>query len=199
MGGFHGSSMGNRGFSGSRWAGGGWGNGFRHGPNPHGGYCWGGNCFYHHHYYAGYPWGYGYGYWPYAYAGWGWPWYDDNDYAGDYQSQPSDYYYPPSQESPQDQAELDRLHDEVARLRDQLQSGSRSVPRPPEQKESAPEPTQLVFADKHTEQIQNYAIVRQTLWVFDGSRTRKIPLSNLDIPATEKANEDQGVDFTIPN
>jgi len=84
-------------------------------------------------------------------------------------------------------------------LRDQLQSGSRSVPRPPEQKESAPEPTQLVFADKHTEQIQNYAIVRQTLWVFDGSRTRKIPLSNLDIPATEKANEDQGVDFTIPN
>jgi hypothetical protein len=35
--------------------------------------------------------------------------------------------------------------------------------------------------------------------VFDGSRTRKIPLSALNIPATEKANQDQGVDFQIPD
>lgn len=189
--------MGNRGFGGSPWAGGRGRPGFPNGRFPGGRSCWGGRCFYNHGFYSGYPWGYGYGYWPYAYAGW--PWYDNNDYADDYQSQPSDYYYPPPQESSQDQAELDRLHDEVARLRDQFQSGSRSVPRPPEQKEAAPEPTQLVFADKHTEQIQNYAIVRQTLWVFDGSRTRKIPLSALNIPATEKANEDQGVDFEIPN
>ena len=214
MGGFHGPAR-SGGFSGGRWGGGGgywggrpwggrgWGNGFHHGPFPRGGRCWGGNCFYHHYNYGyGYP-GYGYGYWPYAYAGWGWdyPWYDDYDDSDNYQAQapPSNEYYQPPPADYQSQAEIDRLHDEVARLRDQVQSGSNSVPRPPEAKESAPEPTQLVFADKHTEQIENYAIVRQNLWVFDGSRTRKIPLSSLDIAATQKANEDQGVDFEIPN
>ena len=212
MGGFHGSVH-PGGFSGGHWGGrpwggGGWGNGFHHGY-PNGGRCWGGNCFYHHHYNYGYGYGYpgygrGYGYWPYAYAGWGWgwPWYDDYDdsdnyqaqaASGDYDYQPSNYYAPPADY--QSQAKIDRLHDEVARLRDQMGN----VPRPPEPKESASEPTQLVFADKHTEQVQNYAIVRQNLWVFDGTRTRKIPLSSLDIPATQKANENQGVDFEIPN
>lgn len=192
MGGFRGP-MRTGGFSGGHWGGGHWGYGFHRGPFPHGGYCWGGRCFYHHYYY-GYPWGYGYGYWPYAYAGWGWPWYDD--WSNDYASQDAGNYYAPPADY-QSQAEIDRLHDEVSQLRDQVQS-SRNVPRPPEQKEAAPEPTQLVFADKHTEQIQNYAIVRQTLWVFDGSRSRKIPLASLDIPATRKANEEQGVDFQIP-
>lgn len=208
-GGFHGS-MRPGGFSGGRWGGrpwgGGSGNGFHH--YPYGGYCRGGNCFYHHYYNYGYGYGYpgyGYGYWPYAYAGWGWdyPWFDDYDDSDNYQSQaaPNDYYsQPPSSNyyAPPDyqsQAEIDRLHDEVARLRDQMHN----IPRPPEPKEAAPEPTQLVFADKHTEQVENYAIVRQNLWIFDGTRTRKVPLSSLDIPATQKANENQGVDFEIPN
>jgi hypothetical protein len=184
-GGFRGPSFG------SRWTGGGPGWGYRHGPH---GYCWGGRCYYGRGYYR-YPWGYGY--WPYAYAGWGWPWYGD-DYSTDNGSpQDASNYYPPPADY-QSQAEIDRLHDEVAQLRDQVQS-ARNVPRPPEPKEAAPEPTQLVFADKHTEQIQNYAIVRQNLWIFDGNRTRKIPLASLDLPATEKANQDRGVDFEIPN
>ena len=159
--------------------------GFHNRPFPHNGFCRG--CF-HRRFNSWYPWGYG----------WGWPWYGDYDYsendsayddpAGNYYAQPQDY---------QSQAEIDRLHDEVARLRDQFES--RNVPRPPEPKQSDPEPTQLVFADKHTEQIENYAIVRQTLWVFDGSRTRKIPLASLDVPATQKANDERGVDFEIPN
>jgi hypothetical protein len=201
MGGFRGSSV-TRGFGGSPWYGHGWGNGYPHGHYPGGRYpggrnCWGGNCYYRN----GWGYGYGYGYWPYAYAGWGWPWYDDYDDADNYQSQapPSDYYYQPPEESPETQAELDRLHDEVAQLRDQMQSDARSVPRPPAAKESAPEPTKLVFADNHTEEVENYAIVSKNLWIFDGSRTRKIPLSALNIPATEKANQDQGVDFQIPD
>lgn len=195
MGGFHGSPMAH-GFSGGHWSTG-WGNEFHHGPFPHNG-CW--NCF-HHHYYAGYP----YGYWPYAYAGWGWgyPWYyDDNsydNYADGYQSQPAPDYGDAPPADYQSQAEIDRLHEEVAQLREQMRAGSNNVPRPPAPKEAAPEPTQLVFADKHTEQIENYAIVRQSLWVFDGSRTRKIPLASLDVPAAEKANQDRGVDFEIPN
>ena len=162
----------------------GWGNGYRR-PYPRGGSCWGGRC-----YGRGY---YGYG-WPYAYAGWDYPWYYD-DSNNDYAQDSGDSYAPP--QDYQSQAEIDRLHNEVAQLRDQMQS--RGVPRPPEPKEAAPEPTQLVFADKHTEQIENYAIVRQYLWVFDNSRARKIPLASLDIPATEKANQDRGVDFAIPN
>jgi hypothetical protein len=73
-------------------------------------------------------------------------------------------------------------------------------PRSPQQQEptqTAPA-TVLVFRDQHQEQVQNYAIVSQTLWNFTAGRTQKIPLSELDLPATEKANEDHGVEFRLP-
>ena len=56
----------------------------------------------------------------------------------------------------------------------------------------------LVFRDQHREEIQNYAIVGQTLWNFAPKHTEKIPLSDLDLPATAKANEDRGVTFRVP-
>ena len=59
-------------------------------------------------------------------------------------------------------------------------------------------PTVLVFRDQHQREIQNYAIVGQMLWSFTPQRTEKIPLAQLDIPATEKANDDRGVDFRLP-
>lgn len=58
--------------------------------------------------------------------------------------------------------------------------------------------TVLVFRDQHKQQVQNYAIVGQTLWNFAPQRTQKIPLSDLDLQATAKANEDQGVTFRVP-
>ena len=58
--------------------------------------------------------------------------------------------------------------------------------------------TVLVFRDRHTEEIQNYAITGKTLWVFNEQRARKIPLAELDLPATTKANEDRGIDFRVP-
>lgn len=60
-------------------------------------------------------------------------------------------------------------------------------------------PTVLVFRDQHKEEIGNYAIVGQTLWEFAQQKTIKIPLSDLDIPATVKANEDRGVTFSVPS
>jgi hypothetical protein len=57
----------------------------------------------------------------------------------------------------------------------------------------------LVFTDKHTQEVENYAIVGQTLWVFSELRATKIPLSSLDLDATTKANEERGVDFHVPN
>jgi hypothetical protein len=37
----------------------------------------------------------------------------------------------------------------------------------------------------------------QTLYVFD-TRTQKIALGDLDVPATIKANDDRGVEFQLP-
>jgi hypothetical protein len=59
-------------------------------------------------------------------------------------------------------------------------------------------PTTLVFRDQHKQEIQNYAIIGQTLWSFSPQRTEKIPLSEIDIPATTKANDDRGVNFKVP-
>jgi hypothetical protein len=48
--------------------------------------------------------------------------------------------------------------------------------------------------------VLNYAIVGDTLFDFDlaDGRTRKILVSDLDLPATRKANDERGVDFQIP-
>jgi hypothetical protein len=36
------------------------------------------------------------------------------------------------------------------------------------------------------------------LWNFAPQHTDKIPLSDLDLPATAKANDKRGVDFHVP-
>ncbi len=59
--------------------------------------------------------------------------------------------------------------------------------------------TMLVFRDQHKQEVHNYAIIGQTLWNFAPQHTEKIPLSDLDLPATQKVNEDRGVTFRIPD
>ena len=62
-----------------------------------------------------------------------------------------------------------------------------------------PQPsTLLVFKDGHRSEVQNYAISGSTLFDLSGGRSHKIQLADLDIPATLKANDDQGVDFQLP-
>jgi hypothetical protein len=58
--------------------------------------------------------------------------------------------------------------------------------------------TVLVFRDQRQQEIQNYAIIGQTLWIFAPQRTEKVALSDLDLPATTKENDDRGVDFRLP-
>ena len=57
----------------------------------------------------------------------------------------------------------------------------------------------LVFKDGHKSDVVNYAIVGDTLFDFGDGRTRKIRLADLDLPATQKANDDRGVDFQVPD
>jgi hypothetical protein len=56
----------------------------------------------------------------------------------------------------------------------------------------------LVFKDGHTSEVHNYAIIGTTLWNLSESSARKIPLSELDLDATIKANDDRGLSFKVP-
>jgi hypothetical protein len=58
--------------------------------------------------------------------------------------------------------------------------------------------TVLVFKDGHRSQVVNYAIVGDTLFDFSDDRTHKILIADLDIPATQKANDALGVEFKLP-
>jgi hypothetical protein len=59
------------------------------------------------------------------------------------------------------------------------------------------EPSVLVFRDGRRQEVSNYAIMGQTVYVFD-ARTQKIALADLDVAATVKANDERGLDFNIP-
>ena len=77
----------------------------------------------------------------------------------------------------------------------------RSPHQSPSHQEERTQPspaTVLVFRDQRQQEVQNYAIVGQTLWNFAPQHTQKIPLSDLDLAATAKANDERGVDFRVP-
>lgn len=80
-------------------------------------------------------------------------------------------------------------------------SPERSSTQPVEQSGAAQAeqiPTVLIFRDGHRAEVLNYAIVGQTLYDLGTFVAHKIPLSNLNLPATIKANEERGVDFSVP-
>ena len=97
--------------------------------------------------------------------------------------------------------EVDRLRDEIERLRDEERSREEarqaaSQPRPSAEEKTAA--TILVFRDGRRSEIQNYAIVGQTLWMLTEQRARKVSMSDLDVEATRKLNADRGVEFRTP-
>jgi hypothetical protein len=59
------------------------------------------------------------------------------------------------------------------------------------------EPTVLVFRNGKRQEVTNYAIMGDALYVFDQGK-KKIALADLDIPATVKANDDRGREFKVP-
>ena len=71
-------------------------------------------------------------------------------------------------------------------------------PKEPEPEVSVQPATILVFKDGHTQEVSNYAIVGTNLFDLTPGRRLKIALSDLDVGATQKANEDQGIDFQLP-
>lgn len=71
-------------------------------------------------------------------------------------------------------------------------------PVPVVQEEQLPMTT-LVYRDGHKSELRNYAIVGSNL--IDLTKTsllKKIPLASLDLDATRRENEENGVDFHLP-
>ena len=182
---------------------------FHRGPGfaagfPHGshGRVFVGQPFFHHHHRRFFSPTFPFGFFGGFYAA---PaFYDSSMYSYGSYDYANDPYY---QQTQQLQQEVNRLGNEVQQLREQQaevlsRPTIREAPVPPESaKEAKPSPpivTTLIFRDGHKQTIGNYAIVGPTLWILDEQQAKKIPLAQLDIPATRKTNEDHGVDFGLP-
>jgi hypothetical protein len=63
---------------------------------------------------------------------------------------------------------------------------------------AAQSPTILIFKDGHKQEVSNYAIVGTNLFDLTPGHRLKIALTAIDVTATEKANDDQGIDFKLP-
>ncbi len=76
-------------------------------------------------------------------------------------------------------------------------SAEAATPDPPAPVVAQPT-TVLIFKDGHRVEVVNYAIVGDTVFDFSGERARKIPIADLDLAATQKANDAVGVEFKLP-
>ncbi len=132
------------------------------------------------------------GYYPYDYYGWySDPLYDSADqdaYADEYRPAP---YREEDNENQGLQRDVEALNGKIDRLQADVEARNR--PKPEQEPATA-----LVFRDQHVEEVRNYAIAGGTLWVLNEQAAKKIPLAQLDLPATAKMNEDRGVDFQVP-
>ncbi len=86
-------------------------------------------------------------------------------------------------------------------------SAQKSLPAAPGQTASTATPLPpavIVFRDGHSEEVGKYMIQADTLYMnadywSTGVWTRKIPLSQVDIPASLKLNEERGSKFNLPS
>jgi len=131
-------------------------------------------------------------YYPYDYYGYDPSFYDnENEDQDSYASTPALSYPAPYPEDSGLRNDVQALNGKIDRLQADVEARNRPKPEP--------EPaTALVFRDKHVEEVRNYAIAGGTLWVVTEQAAKKIPLAQLDLPATVKMNDDRGVDFQVP-
>jgi hypothetical protein len=114
-------------------------------------------------------------------------------------SDPTPAYTAPPAPASDTSAELayqvGQLSQQIADLRAE-QSAQRSQAPVPSTRSA--QQTLLIFRDGHRQEIQNYAIVGQTLWIFDEHNSTRMPLSDLDLTATQNANRQRGIRFAVP-
>lgn len=84
---------------------------------------------------------------------------------------------------------------DLNRERTELEAPQQPVPQQPIANEP---PTVLVFKDGHQQEVANYAIVGATLYELSDGRSKRVALTELDLSATVKQNDDRGVEFKLP-
>jgi hypothetical protein len=126
-------------------------------------------------YYLGYPFDYGY---------------DGYDDSG-YDNSAATPYYP---DQGYNQPPYDQDQPALAPAYQPPSSLPQSSPAPIRQ-----DAVTLVFKDgRPSEQVHNYILSGTKISIWD-QRPHDIPIAQLDLAATEKANRDAGVDFNLPN
>jgi hypothetical protein len=93
---------------------------------------------------------------------------------------------------------VQELSDEIELMRDEqrareTRSQAETKPAP---RDDGPN-TLLVLRDGRELSVRNYAIVGDSIWVLDEHRAQRIPLSRLDVTATEQANAKNGVEIHL--
>ncbi len=101
-----------------------------------------------------------------------------------------------------------KLEITIVDKRSDIASHSAADPGNGGQQQSAPTPSAaipnevatkiLVMRDGSKKEIRNYAILGKNLFDLSDGRSRRIPLDDVDVKATTKLNEDNGVDFKLP-
>jgi hypothetical protein len=65
-------------------------------------------------------------------------------------------------------------------------------------------PTTFIFRDGHREQSSDYSIISGVIYArgdywTSGSWSQRIPIAQLDVQATQRANQERGVPFRLPS
>jgi len=131
--------------------------------------------------------------------------FDNYDAYQQPQPQPDQAYYPQQPAPPeygyaQPEPRPEYSYPQPAPEHGYSQPAPQPSPAIPSGTQPAPADTvTLIFKDgRPPQQIQNYLATNTTLTVIDGNRHHDIPIAELDVPATIKANRDTGVGFQLP-
>jgi hypothetical protein len=117
--------------------------------------------------------------------------YGDPAYGDQYDSGPT--VFDRSGAGPEYAAPADRVEEQPP-VPSQADNTAQSNPEP----EPLQPATVLVFKDGHQVEVSNYAIVGNTIFDFTPGHSRRVALSELNVQATQKQNDDRGVDFRLP-
>jgi hypothetical protein len=94
--------------------------------------------------------------------------------------------------------EIGELRGELNSLKSQADEKAEQAPAPASSPVPLPSepPTVIVLRDGQQFETTNYAIMDETLWNFSAKPLQKIPLTSIDVVASQKANAKRGVDFS---
>jgi hypothetical protein len=181
--GFHGGGFNNGGFHNNAVVrGGGFHNGF-HGGGFHNGFHGGG---FHNGFHGGNAFVFS-PFFGFGFGGYGYPYYGYYPY-----SYPYPYYYPYA-DGGTVYVDPNVPSNDVNVQVEQPYAGAAGQPQ-------VQQPVSVVVILKNGRHIEapGYALVGSTLWILYPDNATKVPLTDVDVAATQQANKDRGIDVVIP-